>query len=95
MLILQLVAAHEGAFAPSMVASILHGGAQSANTRTPELKALPQWAALSKVEYAELIADCLAMWAKGYLSVPLGSGKKLSISALGTAVLRRQPRLKQ
>ena len=59
--ILRLVAGNEGSFAPSKVAAVLHGGERDVGSRTPELRALPQWAVLSKLKYNEILPDVLAM----------------------------------
>ena len=85
--ILRLVAANGGRFAPSMVVAILRGGAQNPDSRTPELKALPQWAVLSALPYGQLLPDVLAMWAKGYLCRAGDKGVKLCLTEKGKTVI--------
>jgi hypothetical protein len=70
-----------------MVVAILRGGAQNPDSRTPELKALPQWAVLSALPYGQLLPDVLAMWAKGYLCRAGDKGVKLCLTEKGKTVI--------
>ncbi|MCY3021370.1 MAG: helicase-related protein, partial [Planctomycetota bacterium] len=89
LLILRLVAAHEGRFAASMVVAVLRGGERRPATRTDELKALPQWGKLARLSYDEVLQDVLAMWAKGYLRPAGATDKKLTLTEKGRAALRK------
>jgi hypothetical protein len=86
--ILGLIGENADRFAPSMAVAVLRGGAQSPPSRSPEMKALPQYGALRSVTYGELLADILAMHAKGYLCRAHGKTKKLSLTDGGLAALR-------
>ncbi|MBE7462077.1 MAG: ATP-dependent DNA helicase RecQ [Planctomycetes bacterium] len=88
-LMLELFDANPGRFAPSLAVAVLRGGAQSQESRTAELQALPQWAVLKGVRYEDLLADLLAMYAKGYLEPHGGKGKRLALSLRGREALHR------
>jgi len=89
LLILQLVAAHEGRFTAPRVSVILRGGERSPNSRTEEFKSLPQWAKLARLPYDDVLQDVLAMWAKGYLRPGGEKDKKLALTEKGRAALRK------
>ncbi|MCZ7647288.1 MAG: ATP-dependent DNA helicase [Planctomycetota bacterium] len=86
--ILELIGAHEGRFAPSMVVGILRGGRKDPMKEyTPELQALPQWGRFKQAGYTELLGDLLAMHAKGYLKRHGSAGKKLALAPAGRQAL--------
>lgn len=86
--ILALVGEQPGCFAPSTLANILRGGTPR-DGMPEELPRLKHWGACSSAEYDELVADVLAMWAKGFLEPR--KGKRLGLAARGEATLARAP----
>jgi hypothetical protein len=51
----------------------------------PSLAALPVFGVFREATYNELLADVLAMWAKGYLEAGTPGGKRLRLTPRGRA----------
>lgn len=84
--ILGLVRENDAAFPPSRIASILRGGSVRQG-EPPELAQLPQWGAANELEYDDILAEVLAMWAKGYLRAAGSNGKRLAMTESGQRAL--------
>jgi len=87
--ILALVRENDAVFPPSRLATILRGGSERAD-QSPDLARLPQWGALSSLEYDEILPDVLALWAKGYLRPGGTNAKRLAITESGRKALERR-----
>ena len=84
--ILSLVQENDSAFPPSRIATILCGGAVRPG-EPPELAQLPQWGAAIGLKYDDVLAEVLAMWAKGYLRAAGSNGKRLALTECGQRAL--------
>jgi hypothetical protein len=88
--ILKLVAAAEGPLSPSGIANVLRGsqGCDAVRAR-PELAASPLFGSVADRSYEDLLADTLAMHAKGFL-VPVAGSRRLAPSESGRQALARE-----
>ena len=84
--ILRLVAAAEGLLAPSGVANVLRGARDSDAVREhPRLAESPLFGSLRDLSYGDLVADTLAMHAKGFLAA--ADSRRLILDAAGRRTL--------
>jgi ATP-dependent DNA helicase RecQ len=85
--ILKLVAAADGVLAPSGVANVLRGSRGCDAVREhPPLTQSPLFGSVKDRSYEDLVADALAMYAKGFLAVVAGS-KRFALAESGRRIL--------
>jgi ATP-dependent DNA helicase RecQ len=88
--ILKLVAAAAGPLSPSGIANVLRGSRGCDAVRAhPELAASPLFGSVAERSYEDLLADTLAMHAKGFL-VPVAVSRRLAPSESGRQALARE-----
>ena len=90
LLVLELLAAVSAGLAPSKIVLVLRGGHPLRGRPEAALEALPGFGRLADVEYDELLADALALWAKGYLAPSVDGPRRLVLSGKGGEVLARR-----
>jgi ATP-dependent DNA helicase RecQ len=74
------------ALPPSSIVNILRG---IVKYQRPELSELEQFGSESSRNYNEVLADVLAMWAKGYLCPAKDKNRKLELTPKGREVLQK------
>ena len=87
MAVLRLFDALQTSVAPSTAANVLRGIPQ--NSR-PQMMALECFGAEAGRDYDAVLADVLAMWAKGYLQLCPSKNRRLELTEKGRDVLRKE-----
>jgi len=87
MAVLRLFDVLQTSVAPSTAANVLRGIPQPSR---PRMMALEQFGAEAGRDYDGVLADVLAMWAKGYLQLCPSKNRRLELTEKGRDVLRKE-----